>query len=223
MFIKKITMVSSNLKNFGIICKGKSILGLPEIEKEFDECYIVNFFEKELYHFETVFRKKKIIHFVNRIRTAAMKRETYKHFKIHNIQMAAPFKLSDKKFIVSYLKYRYLGLKVNTMSKKVLHKFHYTGNDAYKNKFPNTGILSILYASEVLSVKNLYIIGLDFYTNDYLYKTPTASPFEVTNQRFINLKITDFFLNYIENKQDTNFYLRTNYKFSNRPKNLILI
>ncbi len=53
-------MFSANLKNFGIICKGKSILGLPDIEKKFDACFIINQFEKELYHFEDIFKKKKL-------------------------------------------------------------------------------------------------------------------------------------------------------------------
>ncbi len=216
-------MFSTNLKNFGIICKGKSILGLPEIEKKFDECFIINQFEKELYHFEAIFKKKKIIHFVNRIRTAAMSKKTYKYFEIDNIQMAAPFNLFDKKLMVSYILYKYVGLKIHMMSKSILHKFHYTGKDAYKNKFPNTGILSILFASEILKVKNIYIIGLDFYTDDYLYKTKTSNPVEITHQRFLNLKIIDFFLNYIKEKKNINFFLRTNYKFTHKPKNLILI
>jgi len=214
---------SANLKNFGIICKGKSILGLPDIEKKFDACFIINQFEKELYHFEDIFKKKKIIHFVNRIRTAAMNKKTYKYFEINKIQMAVPFNLFDKKLMVSYLKYKYIGLEVKMMSKSILHKFHYTGKDAYKNKFPNTGILSILFASEILKVKNIYIIGLDFYTDDYLYKTKTSNPVEITHQRFLNLKITDFFLDYIEKKKNTNFFLRTNYQFTHKPKNLILI
>ena len=216
-------MSSNNLKNFGIICKGKSLLGLPEIEKKFDRCYVINKFEKELYHFENIFKKKKITHFVNRIRTAAMQKQTYRHFKINNIQMAAPFKLFDKKFMISYLIYQYFGLKIKTMSKSFLHKFHYTGKDAYKEKFPNTGILSILYVAEILKVENIYIIGLDFYTGAYLYKTETSNPVEITHQRFLDLEIIDFFLDYVDRKKNTNFFLRTNYKFKSKPKNLILI
>ena len=216
-------MLDGHLNNFGIICKGRSILDLPEIEKNFDTCYIVNNFENELFHFEAIFKKKKIIHFVNRISTAVLKRETYKYFKINDIQMATPFNLFDKNFMKSYLTYKYLRLKVATMSKDVLHKFHYTGNNDYKYKFPNTGIFSILFASEVLKVKNIYIVGLDFYKDNYLYKTKTSNPVEITHQRFINLKITEFFLDYIEKKKNTNFFLRTNYKFLYKPKNLILI
>ena len=37
-------MLDGHLNNFGIICKGRSILDLPEIEKYFDTCYIVNNF-----------------------------------------------------------------------------------------------------------------------------------------------------------------------------------
>lgn len=216
-------MYSSNIKNFGIICKGRSLLGLPEIENKFDKCFIINNFEKELHHFENIFKKKKIIHFVNRIRTAVMKKETYKYFEIDKIQMAAPFKLFDKKFIVSYLMYKYFGLEVETMSKSVLHKFHYTGKGAYKDKFPNTGILSILYVAEILKVENIYIIGLDFYTDKYLYKTKTSNPVEVTHQRFLDLKIIDFFLDFVDKKKNTNFFLRTNYKFKHKPENLFLI
>ena len=51
-------MASSNLKNFGIICKGKSILGLPEIEKKFDECYIINFLKKNFIILRLFLKKK---------------------------------------------------------------------------------------------------------------------------------------------------------------------
>ena len=216
-------MKNADLKNFGILCKGRSILDLPEIEKKVDTCYIVNNFDNELFHFETIFKKKKIIHFVNRLRTAALKKNTYRYFKINRIQMATPFNLFDKNFMKSYLTYKYFCLKVSTMSKEVLHQFHYTGNDAYKNKFPNTGIFSILYASEILKIKNIYIVGLDFYTDNYLYKSKTTNPVEITHQRFLNLKIIEFFLDFIEKKSDTNFFLRTNYQFTYKPKNLILI
>ena len=40
-------MYSSNIKNL-IICAGRSLLGLPEIENKFDKCFIINNFEKEL-------------------------------------------------------------------------------------------------------------------------------------------------------------------------------
>ena len=194
-------MCLSSLENFGVLCKGKSILDLPEIEKKFNSCYIVNNFNNELFHFENIFKKKKIIHFVNRLRTAALKKNTYKYFKIHKIQMATPFNLFDKNFMKSYLTYKYFRLNVSTMSKDVLQKFHYTGNDDYKYKFPNTGIFSVLFASEILKVKNIYIIGLDFYTDDYLYKSKTTNPVEITHQRFLKLKITEFFLDYIEKKK----------------------
>ena len=119
--------------------------------------------------------------------------------------MATPFNLFDKNFMKSYLTYKYFRLKVSTMSKDVLHKFHYTGNDAYKNKFPNTGIFSILFTSEILKVKNIYIVGLDFYTDNYLYKSKTTNPVEITHQRFLNLKIIEFFLDYIEKKKEYKF------------------
>ena len=100
--------------------------------------------------------------------------------------MAAPFNAFDKNFMISFLIYNFFSLNVLTMEKDILHKFHYTGKKSYKNKFPNTGILSILYATEKLKVKNLYIIGLDFYSDEYLYKTQKSNSIELTQQRFKN-------------------------------------
>lgn len=216
-------MFSSQPENLGILCRGKSLLGLSEIEKKFEMCYIVNNFNKEIYHFEDILKKKEIIHFVNRLKTAVLKKKTYQKFKINTVQMAAPFKLLDKNFMTSYLIYKFLSLNVKTMSKSFLHKFHFTGKEAYKNKFPNTGILSILYATEVLNVKNVYIIGLDFYSLDYLYRSKFSNPLEIQHQKFLDLNMINFFLKYVENKKDTMFYLRTGYNFSLVPKNLILI
>ena len=51
-------MFPTNVKNFGILCRGKSLIDLPNIEQNFDMCYIVNNFENELYHFENILKKK---------------------------------------------------------------------------------------------------------------------------------------------------------------------
>ena len=163
-------MFPSNLNSLGILCRGSSLIDLPKIEKYFDKCFIVNNFEKEAYHFEEILKKKEIIHFVNRSSYTVLKKKTYKYFNINSVQMAAPFNPFDKNLIISFLIYKFFFLNVTTMPKNILHKFHYTGNNAYKNKFPNTGILSVLYAAEILEVKNLYVIGLDFFTNDYFLR-----------------------------------------------------
>ena len=124
---------------------------------------------------------------------------------------------------------KYKLIKVNSSSynynkdKYILHKFDYTGNSAYKNKFPNTGILSILYAAEILKVKNLYIIGLDFFTNDYFFRNEFSNSVDSNYKKFVDLKIFEYFLEFISKNADTKFFLKTNYKFKKKPDNLILI
>ena len=216
-------MFPSNLNSLGILCRGSSLMDLPKIEKYFDKCFIVNNFEREAYHFKEILKKKEIIHFVNRSSYTVLKKKTYKFFNINSIQMAAPFNLFDKNLMISFLIYKFFSLNVSTMPKYILHKFDYTGNKAYKNKFPNTGILSILYAAEILKVKNLYIIGLDFFTNDYFFKNEFSKGVASNYKKFVDLKIFEYFLEFINKNADTKFFLKTNYKFKVKPDNLILI
>ena len=216
-------MFKSQSENIGILCRGSSLLGLSDIEKNFDKCFIVNDFKNEIYHFENIFKRKEIIHFVNRLSTIPLKKKTYREFNIKKVQMNIPFTLNDRVFLISYFRYLSFFLRVHTVPTKFFNEINFTNRNAYKKKFPNTGIFSIFFTCKYLNVKNIYIAGLDFYKSDYIFRTKYASPLDVQYGKFVELNLIDIFIKFIRSKNYINFYMRTNYNFSNKPDNLILI
>jgi len=225
-------MFKSSSKNLGILCRGKSLNSLNKFVDKFDKCFIVNDFKKEIDEFENILIKKEIIHFVSRVSKVSLKLKQYKKFKIKFIQMSVDFSIFDYQFMKCYLKYKLFNLDVNFTPSSFLNNLYlksfskFKGLDDhpnYKSKFPNTGLLSIFYAAEYLDVKNIFICGLDFYTADYIFRSKRASPLEVQHHKFLNLDLINFFLNFIKEKKNINFYMYTNYKFSQKPDNLILL
>tara|TARA_B100000886_G_scaffold307151_1_gene240010 strand:- start:1631 stop:2308 length:678 start_codon:yes stop_codon:yes gene_type:complete len=225
-------MFISASENIGILCKGQSLKSLNKIEDKFEKCLIVNDFKKEIDAFENILKKKEIIHFVSRISKVSLSYKQYKKFNIKSVQMSVAYNISDYQFIKSYLKYKLFKLKVNFtplsfLNKLFINLFNKTEgtnkNFNYISKFPNTGLLSIFYAAEYLNVKNIYICGLDFYSSDYVFRNKRALPLETQYQKFLKLDLINFYLNFIKEKKDINFYMLTNYKFSHKPNNLILI
>ncbi len=225
-------MFKSSSKNLGILCRGKSLELLSKFEDKFDKCFIVNDFKEEIDKFENIIKKKEIIHFVSRVSKVSLKMRQYKRFNIKSIQMSVAFDFSDYQFMKCYLKYKLFNLNINYTPLSFLNKLYLKSfskfkglkdHPNYKSKFPNTGLLSIFYAAEYLDVKNIFICGLDFYTTDYVFRSKRASPLEIQHQKFLDLDLINFFLNFIKEKKNINFYMLTNYKFSQKPDNLILL
>ena len=77
-----------NIENFGIILKGKSIEKLPEVSKNFNDCFIVNNFDEEIKVIGDHLIGKNIVHFTNRsFRTAPLIPENYEKLGIKEIQL----------------------------------------------------------------------------------------------------------------------------------------
>ena len=52
-------MFKSTSKNLGILCRGKSLQNLNKFEDNFDKCFIINDFKKEIERFENILKKKR--------------------------------------------------------------------------------------------------------------------------------------------------------------------
>ena len=89
------------------------------------------------------------------------------------------------------------------------NKFFF-GKGDYEEKHPNTGVLSIIYAVEILKPKKLWIIGLDFYESDYLFRRPWH--WDLNNQRnkMIRLDIPGQFIKLVRENPNIEFNLITN-------------
>ena len=90
------------------------------------------------------------------------------------------------------------------------------GDSNYRAKHPNTGVLAIIYAAGLLKAKNVWIIGLDFYQSDYLYRRPWQTPIENQQLKMKNTDMIGHFIDITKRTPDVNFHLIT--KASNIPE-----
>lgn len=203
------------MKNFGILLRGKSLENINLILNNFNNCMIVNNFKIELSKFSKYFKEKNIIHFVNSMKSASLTQDQYKEFNINKIQFSFTKKhrndLHSLKRINSIINY-YKELNLD---------FNYSPNNLYEQIFNihNTGVSSILYVSEILQPKNIWIIGLDFYQNDYMIKKNQSHQQKKSN----DIDLVGSFLKIINNHQNINYNLISYYKNFPKLKNLNLI
>ena len=114
---------------------------------------------------------KNIIHFRNRERVSTLTKENYLKYNIKHVQLGQVFRWNHFELFRSYIHYQLMNIGINAnFLPEVMRKFNDDFDVQYRLKFPNTGILSILFALEVIKPKNLWIFGLDFYAVDYFTK-----------------------------------------------------
>jgi hypothetical protein len=88
------------------------------------------------------------------------------------------------------------------------------GNE-YKLKFPNTGILSIIYALEIIKPKVLWLFGLDFYARDYYVeqlKNPDSRASSVRNEKMERLDLVNYVCELFSEYPNTKIMLGTYYE-----------
>lgn len=181
--IKELIYEKRNINNFGIIGKGSSLKLIENYHSKFQSFYILTDFDVELEIYKKYLKKKRIIHLANRESLSILKRNIYKEFNIKNIQLSTKFSFSNLKLIITYIKYkiRIPNLRISLLDSLAL-KYNQNFSKEYRNKFPNTGIVSILYAIEHISQKNLWIFGIDFYSTEYSKSQKKPSPLSLENQ-----------------------------------------
>lgn len=179
---------SKGMESFAIMLKGKSLELFPKYDQEFENCFLVNNYDEEVELIGNSLLGKKCVQFVNRLETAFMHPKNYQKFNITDIQMNKLSAFGDQmgKRCLKY--YKSLGLKTHFLPKQLL-QFNKDFGKEYAKKYPNTGILAIIYSLETLRPKTLWIIGLDFYQSDYLVRRPHQNPLDVqqAKMRRINL------------------------------------
>jgi len=209
---------------FGVICKGRSLGRLHLVSDGFMTCFIVNHFERELKEFAHLLKEKNIVQFVNRRGTIRMSAETYEQFGIKTVQYNLPELINghptsevDKKTKKRLKEYGEFGLKLYYLPQRLLdwNKWfepfeNYPGE--YMWKHPNTGIQACIYAAEVIHPKDLYVVGLDFYQDDYLFRRDVCNPLKVQQKKISRVHMIEHFEWVLEMHGDINWHIVTNYK-----------
>ena len=168
-----------NYKNFGVMLKGKSLEQLPKYANEFKHCFLVNNFDKELSVVGDCLLNKECVQFVNRLHTAYLTAENYKRFNIKDIQLPKVSSFADRALKRVIQHYKSLNLRTHFLPKQLLKFNRQDFGKEYAKKYPNTGIIAIIYALELLAPKTLWIAGLDFYQSDYLARRAHQNPLDV--------------------------------------------
>ncbi|PCJ22116.1 MAG: hypothetical protein COB04_01300 [Gammaproteobacteria bacterium] len=171
------------LDNLAVLLKGTSLEKLPEYSDQFEHCLIVSDYDDELAMIGKSLQDKNIIHFTNRSKQASLSKKNYKKYNISNIQLGQVFRLNHYRLMESMIHYKLMGIQLNVHSlpEKLLSYGEGLGEE-YSLKFPNTGILSLIYSLEMIRPRNLWVFGLDFYSTPYMAKQVQSSPIGLDGQ-----------------------------------------
>lgn len=223
-YLAEISDQNGEVKNFGILLKGQSLELLSKYSHEFQSCFIVSDFDDELPSVKDLIQRKKIIHFTNRSKQAQLSRNSYKIYNIKDIQAGQIFRWCHFRLMQAAL-YRFM------LNPRI--KFHFLPehllslNDElpleYQYKFPNTGILSVLFALNIIKPKNLWIFGLDFYEAPYMNIQTQSTNLSIRdqNQKIERLNLKNFLFENIKQNNSTVVHLASYAKEIPQISNLI--
>lgn len=207
----------NNIKNFGIILKGKSIRKIGDVYQKYQHQMIVNNFDLEYKPLKKYLIGKFTVQMVNTLKTARCHKNVYRGMQIGKILASRPEQ--DENF--KKVKYRFsrMGLDVYPFPDNSMRLSSFFGNDT---KYGMTGIAAIVYVLDVIKPKHLWIIGLDFYQKDYLFRRAHQYPLSRTKPRFAGYPA--LFVEHIVKKHPkTKFHMVTYYKSFPKLKNLEII
>ncbi|RLC61194.1 MAG: hypothetical protein DRI01_08880 [Chloroflexi bacterium] len=211
-----------NIENFAVILKGKSIEKISQVYRNYNDCFIVNNFDKEIELLERYLVAKNTVHFVNRLMTAPLTPENYQKLGITDIQLSKVSDKGDKALKKAIKHYTSLGLKTHFLPERLL-RFTSDFGAEYAIKYPNTGILAVIYALDIIRPKNLWIVGLDFYQADYLARRPHQNPIELQREKMNRLGMDKVFINIVNRYPEVNVNMVTYYQGLPELKNLNIL
>ena len=191
------------MESIGILCRGQSLERLPKVVGEFDKCFIVNDWRVESLIFEDFIKNKNIKHFMNADRRSYLGRKLYRMLGITE-GVIGWTKLHEEKGKTSRGK-NTVKAAMNKYSKEL--KMSYLPNDYFLacNYLNNTSLICLTYVARELRPSIVWIIGMDFYSGDYLVRRRgTFRPLD-TNKMEADFKAITLLY------YDTTFKLVTNY------------
>lgn len=211
------------LESFAILLKGKSLEQLPRYDKEFESCFVVNNFDEEMKLVGDSLTGKKCVHLVNRLMTAPLQKRNYKRLNITEVQLPKVSAVRDQRMKRAIEHYKFLGLNTHFLPKKLLELNRKDFGKEYAQKYPNTGILAIIYALEILRPKVLWIVGLDFYQSDYLARRPHQNPIDLQREKIKRTNLVEVTANVFRRYEDVKINMISYYKGFPTPPNVKIL
>ncbi len=173
--------------SIGIILRGESIERLPSIIDKFETCFIVNWHKAEFDLLEDCILGKNVIQYTNLKHNAMFSEEVYRKFNITEV-------------VVPYCKSMLDAKKINEFFEQQtiygVRKLDFLPEEYIEELDPrprNSGLTCIFYSSQVLKAKEIWIIGLDFYSTNYIGKSTGKKDLKIQEERMMKR-----FVKYIE-------------------------
>lgn len=211
------TLYPDKIKNFGIILKGKSIQKIEQVYQKYSHQMIVNNFDPEFQLLKRYLGGKYSVQLVNTLKTARCEKRLYRGMGITKILASRP--QHDKQFKKVKFRFSRMGMKVYPFPEACMRLSCIFGNE---QKYGMTGIAAVVYAVDVIKTKHLWIVGLDFYQKDYLYRRAHQYPLTRTKLRFAGYP--ELFIEHIvKPNPKIMFHMVTYYKKFPKLKNLEVI
>ena len=216
-----------NPKSFGIIFRGKSITRINKVVTKFTECIIVNNFDAEIQVYGEYLKGKKVAQMINRRNTAISRPENYRKLGIKvGLVNANKQQKKRQKTMANMLKNVGVGIQPfcipEAVFKKYIRNYDTAGTKRrQKMKFGNTGLGAICFVIEYIKPKNLYLIGLDLYQDDYYKRYKHQYSWAYTKGR-AQVKEIPRFIEIIKNNPQINFHIVTNCKLFPKLDNVFL-
>ena len=209
-------------KHVVVLLKGASLGAFSKVPPDCDQIIIVNNFERELVRLENLICQVPCIHFINRLPTAPMSFSSYKAIAAEKVVFMKSFSIFDYHMLRNFLTLKSLSMKVEFLPRSIQKRSWGFGKE-YSKKFPNAGILSIIYALEWLRTEKLSIYGLDFYEADYLYRRKHQNPLDIQKAKFSRLGLVKFTEDLLANYPDVSIELYSKYHEFSAAENVLLV
>lgn len=223
---ERCSYLENDPENFAILLKGQSLELITKYIDRFQSCLIVSDYDDELELIGKYLLDKEIIHFTNRSKQSSLSRKSYQKFNIKHIQTGQVFRAGHFRLIETFIHYKkmFLGLNVHSLP-EVLLKYHDCFGEKYGLKFPNTGILSLIYTLEIIRPQNLWIFGLDFYSSNYMTTQTQATSLTLEQQaeKIDRLGLQDFVFSLFEKFSETKINVASYYKDWPKIANITLL
>ena len=212
--LKNDNSIQSGVDNLAVLLKGASLSMVEMYSEKFKDCFIVSDYNDELDYIGHHLLGKNIVHFTNRSKSASLSKVNYQKYNIKNIQTAQVFRLNHYRLMQTYLYYKRMaiGLKVHFLPESLL-KFHIDFGPEYALKFPNTGIISLIYSLEIIRPKVLWVFGLDFYSTPYMVDQTLSTSLSLEQQaeKMARLDLPNYVSQLFRNYPDTKIMMASHY------------
>lgn len=204
------------MKDFGVICKGRSLLRIGEVVDNFDSCCIVNNIDRDKHGNQKdgnaseytalapLLKGKDICHFINRLNNAPLSKAHYRELRIHDVYFTRA--TLDKQLGERQKELNSIGLTCHLLPERLL-EYNKAFPEEYAGKHPNTGLLAVTYAADIIRPKVLWVIGLDFYESDYIYRRPWQSPLKKQQEKMKRCGMKDAFLSLVKKFPEIRFHM----------------